>query len=245
MRRLTFLLATVPLLVLSASALAVPATSAQRSGPAAKAALGGQWFAGSVSAVGTGSLTLGVLWTGPHDGALNGQTLTLTVGPGARISSGSHHTPIALGQVATSELVAVRASGSSSSQLTASAIHVYCNCHWIGGTIGSINPSGTSFTVQVSRTGPYDGVLNTQSVTIQTGANTVYLRGSHRARVAFSDLQIGQGVGVVFSASGFFKAPGFDASTATFTAARVHVWAHRQVPPPSSDAASAAQTSTS
>ena len=37
------------------------------------------WFAGSVSGVGDSSLTVGVLWTGPNDGSLNGQTLTLNV----------------------------------------------------------------------------------------------------------------------------------------------------------------------
>ena len=54
-----------------------------------------------------------------------------------------------------------------------------------------------------------------------------------------------EGVGVVFSANGFFKAPGFNPATATFTAKRVHVWPKRRVPPASSDASAAAGVSVS
>ena len=199
------------------------------------------WFAGSVSSVGSNSLTLGVLWTGPHDGSLNGQTLTLSVPTQSRISQGPRRTPIALAAIQPNELVSVLAAGGSPSSLSAAVIHVNCDCHWIGGTISSIGSS--SFTVQVSRTGPYDTVLSGQNVTIQTGTDTVYLRGSRRARIGFSDLKVGEGTGVIFAANGFFKAPGFDASTATFTAARVHIWGAKQVPSFSTDADAAAQTS--
>jgi len=202
------------------------------------------WFAGSVSAVGSSSLTVGVLWTGPHDGSLNGQTLTVSVPTNTRINRGPHGRPIALAQIQPNDLVAVRASGTSAAALTASRIHVYCNCHWVGGTITSL-ASGTSFTVQVSRTGPYDTVLNGHNVTLQVNADTVYLRGSRRHRIGLGDLQVGDGIGVVFSANGFFKAPGFNPSTATFTAKRVHVWNHRQIPLVSSDASAAAATDVS
>jgi Domain of unknown function (DUF5666) len=201
-----------------------------------------QWFAGSVTAVGTDSLTVGVLWTGPHDGSLNGQTVTVSVASSTRIDQGPHHTPIALGQIQVGDLVALRATGDSATSLTATRIHVYCNCHWVGGTISAISSTGSSISVQVARTGPYDTVLNGQDVTIQVNADTVYLRGPHHDRIGFSDLQVGDGVGIVFSADGFFKAPGFDPTTATFTAKRVHVWGHKQVPSSSSDASSAAQT---
>lgn len=204
------------------------------------------WFAGSVSAVGDSSLTLGVLWTGPNDGSLNGQSLTVAVTDHTRIN-GPHHAAIALAQIQAGDLVAVRAAGDASSGLTAAKIQVFCNCHWVGGTIASITPgasSGTgSLTVAVTRTGPYDTVLDNTTITLQVNADTVYLRGPHKARLGFSDLQVGQGVGVVFSASGFFKAPGFDPTTATFTAKRVHVWGKRQVPPPASDASSSAGVS--
>ncbi|HWB21946.1 MAG TPA: DUF5666 domain-containing protein [Gaiellaceae bacterium] len=202
-----------------------------------------QWFAGSVSAVGSSSLTVGVLWTGPHDGSLNGQTLTVAVTSSTRIGQGSHNTPIALASIQAGDLVAIRASGDSASSLTASRIHVYCNCHWVGGTISSVG--ATSIGVRVDRTGPYDTVLKDQNVTIQVNANTVYLQGSHHRRIGLGDLRVGQGIGVVFSADGFFKAPGFNPSTATFTAKRIHVWGRRDVPEPSSDASVSAQVSVS
>ncbi len=111
---------------------------------------------------------------------------------------------------------------------------MFCNCHWIGGTVHSVG--ATSFSVDVKRTGPYDTVLANTTVTLQTDQFTVYLSGRHRARVVLSDLKPGEGVGVVFAADGFFRAPGFDPTKATFTARRVHAWAARQVPAPSSDA---------
>jgi len=198
------------------------------------------WFAGSVSSVGDNSLTVGVLWTGPNDGSLNGQTVTVAVADHARIF-GPRHRPIALASIQPGQLVGVRAAGNDLSSLTAVAVRVWCNCHWVGGTIGSIGTS--SFTVAVTRTGPYDTVLDDQTVTIQANQYTVYLGGHRRFRLTFSDLKAGEGVGVVFAADGFFKAPGFNPATATFTAKRVHVWGLRQVPPPSSDSSSTAQVS--
>jgi hypothetical protein len=203
------------------------------------------WFAGTVTGVGSSSLTVGVLWTGPHDGSLNGQTVTVAVLDQTRIN-GPHRGPIALAQIQVGDLVAVRAAGDPSS-MTAAMIHVFCNCHWVGGTIASISPGASSdtgsLTVAVTRTGPYDTVLDNPPITLQVNADTVYLRGPHKGRLGFSDLKVGEGVGVVFSASGFFKAPGFDPTTATYTAKRVHVWGKRQVPPPSSDASSSASVS--
>jgi hypothetical protein len=196
------------------------------------------WFAGSVSAVGDGSLAVGVLWTGPNDGYLNGQTVNLAVPTSSRISQGKRHRPIALAQIQANDLVAVRASGDSASDLVAYKIHDMCNCHWIGGTVGTVGT--TSFTVNATRTGPYDTVLDNTTVTLQVSADTVYLRGPHRGRIGLADLRPGEGVGVVFGANGFFKAPGFNPQTATFTAERAHVWGRGSVPQPSSDASDAA-----
>ncbi len=201
----------------------------------------GHWFAGSVSSVGDASITVGVLWTGPNDGSFNGQTLTVAVPSNTRINEGPGHKAIALAQIQAGDLVSVRARGDDASSLTAVKIHVFCNCHWVGGTISSLGTS--SFQVSVKRTGPYDTVLANTTITLQVNADTVYLVGPLHRRVAFSDLKVGEGVGVVFAATGFFKAPGFDPTTATFTAKRVHVWGHRQVPPASTDSSSAAQIS--
>ncbi len=200
------------------------------------------WFAGSVSSVGDNSLTVGVLWTGPNDGALNGQTVTVAVSAHARIF-GPRHRPIALASIQPGQLVGVHAAGGDLSSLTAVAIRVWCNCHWVGGTISGIG-SG-SFNVAVTRTGPYDTVLDNHDVMLQASQYTVYLQGRRRFRIGFSDLKVGEGVGVVFAANGFFKAPGFDPSTATFTAKRVHVWGAHQVPQASSDAGSTAQVAAS
>jgi hypothetical protein len=197
------------------------------------------WFAGSVSAVGTSSLTVGVLWTGPHDTALNGQPVTVSVDSNTQITSGKDKTPVPLSSIQTGDLVGVIASGSDLSSLTALKIHVNCNCHWVGGTISALGSS--SVTVQVKRTGPYDTVLANQAVTIGVDGNTTYIRGRNKAPLQFSDLKVGDGVGVIFSANGFFKAPGFDPSTAIFTAKQVHVWGHRQVPAASTDGSNAAQ----
>ncbi len=196
------------------------------------------WFAGTVTAVGSNSLTVGVLWTGPNDGSLNGQSVTVSVTDNTRINKGRQG-PIALAAVQNGDLVAIRAEGTAPSGLTARRIRDFCNCHWIGGTVASVGTN--SFTVNVKRTGPYDTVLDNTTVTLQTNTLTVYLHGHHGRRIGQSDLAPGQGVGVVFAADGFFKAPGFDPTKAIFTAKRVHIWGRMHTPDASSDASDAAQ----
>ena len=56
------------------------------------------WFAGTVTTVGPSSISVGVLWTGPNDGSLNGDTVTVGVETQTRINQGRHHRPIALPQ---------------------------------------------------------------------------------------------------------------------------------------------------
>jgi len=200
------------------------------------------WFAGSVTAVGSDSITLGVLWTGSHDSALNGQSLTLAVDGSTAIVSGRGSTPEPLTSIENGDLVGVRATGVGKdlSTLTATNVRVNCDCHWVGGTISAIGTS--SVTVQVSKTGPYDTVLNGQSVTLGVDNSTIYIQGKGKTPITLGDLTVGEGTGIVFSANGFFRAPGFNPATATFTAARVHIWGKRQVPPPASDSSSAAPT---
>ena len=200
------------------------------------------WFAGAVSSVGGSSLTVDVLWTGQHDGSLNGTLVTVSVDSNTEITYGPDKTPIQLSSLQNGDLVGVSASGSDLSSLTALKIHAFCNCHWIGGKISALGSS--SLTVQVKRTGPYDTVLADQAVTIQTSSSTVYIRGKDKTPIQFSDLKVGDGVGVIFAANGFFRAPGFDWTKATFTAKQVHVWGHQQTPAASSDVAKAAQVTT-
>ena len=239
MRKLTAIAAAV----VAFAILPLGALAAQPGGgstTAAKAHV--HWFAGSVASVGGDSLTVNVLWTGPKDGQLNGTTVTVGVTGSTTIVNGKTKAAAQLGDIVPGDLVSLRATAADATlaSLTATHIRIWCNCHWIGGTISSIGSS--SFTVQVARTGPYDTVLKGRNVTINVNGSTAYLKGKDKTQIAFSDLQVGAGVGVVFAANGFFKAPGFDPETATFTAKRVHEWMKRQVPPPSSDAGSAAGT---
>ena len=208
--------------------------------PAARAHA--HWFAGSVTAVGSDSVSLNVLWTGPHDGQLNGQAVTVAVNSGTKIVNGKDHSSARLSDIKAGDLVSLRATSSDSTlvSLTATHIRIWCNCHWIGGTISALG--GSSLSVQVARTGPYDTVLKGVNVTIQANGSTVYVKGRPKTPIGYSDLKVGDGVGVIFAADGFFKAPGFDPSKATFTAKRVHQWLKRQVPPPASDAGPAAGT---
>ncbi len=233
MRRLTLLLA-------AAALTAAFALSALAAGPH-RGRLHAHWLAGSVTTVSTDSVTVGVLWTGPRDGSLNGQSVTLAVDPGSRIISGRNRTPVALSSLQAGQLVGVIATGTGGdlTALTARRIHVRCNCHWIGGTIAS---TGTNtLTVQVERTGPYDSVLAGQAVKLDVDDATIVIKGKPKAPIGLSELATGESVGIVFSADGFFKAPGFDPAAATFTAKRIHAWGDAPVPSPLTDATSAAQ----
>lgn len=200
------------------------------------------WLAGSVSAVGSSSLTVNVLWTGTHDDQLKGQTVTIAVDASTEIVSGKDKTPIQLSDIKSGDLVGLLASSPDKtlSSLTAKRIHVYCNCHWIGGKISAVGSSSVS--VQVERTGPYDTVLKDKNVTVQVNGSTIYIKGKDKTPITLSDLKVGDGVGVIFAASGFFKDPSFNPETATFTAKQVHVWQKRQVPPPASDSSASAST---
>ena len=200
------------------------------------------WFAGSVSSVGSDSLSLDVLWTGPKDGQLNGTSVTVAVDGNTQIVSGKTKSAVPLSSIQPGDLVGLRATSADSTlaSMTATHVRVWCNCHWVGGTIASVGSS--SISVQVDRTGPYDTVLKGTSVTIQVNGSTGYIQGKDKTPITLADLKVGAGVGVVFGANGFFKAPGFNPETATFTASKVHEWQKRQVPPPSSDAGAAAGT---
>ena len=200
------------------------------------------WFAGSVASVGSDSLSVNVLWTGPKDGSLNGTTVSVGVDSTTQIVDGKTKAPASLSDIQPGDLVSMRATAADAtlSSLSATHIRIWCNCHWVGGTISSVGAS--SISVQVDRTGPYDTVLKGTDVTIQVNGSTQYLKGKDKTPISLSDLQVGAGVGVVFGADGFFKAPGFDPEKATFTASRVHEWLKQQVPPPSSDAGNSAGT---
>ncbi len=225
----------ISLLVLGLALCAAGFASADNAPSTSAAPAAGHWFAGTVTAVGQDSLTVGVLWTGPNDGSLNGQSVTVAVTDHTRINENRRHHPIALADIAVGDLVAIRAAANPPGVLTAARIHVFCNCHWIGGRIASVG--STSFTLEVKRSGPYDTVLKNTTVTLQVNASTVYIRGRHgQRRIGFSDLKVGQPAAVVFSADGFFRAPGFDPTKATFVAKRVRVVNPHETPTATADA---------
>src|SRR5580698_2792730 len=86
------------------AAIALPALAAGPRGAMRAPTTRSHWFAGTVTAVGTDSLSVGVLWTGSHDSALDGQSLTLAVGGGTTILSGPNHTPEPLASIQNGDL---------------------------------------------------------------------------------------------------------------------------------------------
>src|SRR3954467_2337817 len=107
MRRLISLLAVG--VFLSVAGFASADTTPTTSTPTTTAPVPAHWFAGTVTAVGSGTPTVGVLWAGPNDGSLNGQSVTVAVTDHTRISQGDprrHHHPIALADVQAGDLVA-------------------------------------------------------------------------------------------------------------------------------------------
>jgi len=161
------------------------------------------WFAGSVASASSGSISVNVLWTGKHDKDLNGKTVSVAIDSSTQIDYGKGKSSIEQG-----DLVGVVATGNPNS-LTASRIHVRCNCHFAAGTLDAISTS--KLRVNVQRTGPYDGVLKGNEVTFDVGGATL------------PNLSIGDKVAIVFSASGFFRDPNFDWQHATFTVLKLRV----------------------
>jgi hypothetical protein len=176
----------------------------------------GIWFAGSVGSASSSSVSVDVLWTGPKDTQLKGQTVTVAIDSSTKIVYGKGQTSIDPGDLIRVRAVAADATLAS---LTAKEIHVNCNCHFAAGTLGSVGSS--SFAVNVSRTGPYDTVLKGNAVTFQVNGSTVFVQGKDKTAGAITGLKTGEKVAVIFTSSGFFKDPSFNWQTATFTASHV------------------------
>jgi hypothetical protein len=172
--------------------LAVPLTAVAATNPPRPQA---QWFAGSVTAASSSSISVDVLWS------KTGQSGNVTVGitPSTRVVYGKHQSSIDPG-----DLVRVVAANGN-----ARRIHVNCNCHFAAGQLDAISTS--KLRVHVLRTGPYDGVLKGNNVTFDIGS------------ASLPNLSIGDRVAVVFSANGFFRDPSFDWQNATFTVLHLRV----------------------
>lgn len=234
MRRLIAMAAALGLLA------AVPFAAAAHK-PGATPKVPHHHFAGAVTAVGSDSVSVDVLWTGKNDGPLLNTTVTVAVTADSQLTSGKAKTPITLSGIHQGDLVGVGVTSDAGlTTFTAVKIHVHCNCHWLGGTINSV--SSSTLVVHVAKTGPYDTVLKDADVTLQLNGSTEYVQGKAKTPISLGDLKVGDHVGVVFGASGFFKAPGFNASTATFTAKRVRDRGTKAATP-AADAGSVAPTS--
>jgi Domain of unknown function (DUF5666) len=193
----------------------LPVTALGDNGAPTANAKGNGWFAGAVTSASSGSVSLDVLWTGPHDTQLSGTSVSVGITPSTNVVYGKGQSSIAQG-----DLVRVRAGGIGTSTLTARRIHVDCDCHYVGGTLDGV--SNGALRISVARTGPYDTVLKGQTVTIHVADSTQYIQGRDKKQITLNDLGVGDRVGVIFAATGFFKDPSFDWQNATFTAKRVH-----------------------
>jgi len=180
---------------------ALPLTAVAATGPAPQHT---HWFAGSVGSASSSSVSVNVLWTGKHDAQLDGTTVSVAIDSATQIHYGKGKTSIDPG-----DLVGVVATGTDASSLTAQRINVRCNCHFAAGTLDAVSTS--RLRVQVSRTGPYDGVLKGNDVTFQIGSATL------------PNLSVGDKVAIVFSSTGFFKDPSFNWQNATFTVLHLRV----------------------
>lgn len=198
-----------------AAAAVVPMSALGDNAAPVANATGGGWFAGAVTSAGPTAVTLDVLWTGKHDTQLDGTSVTVGIDSSTQIVYGKGKSGIGSG-----DLIGVGATGIGTSTLTAKRIHVRCNCHFAAGTLGSVGQG--SFALDVTKTGPYDTVLNGNAVTFQVNGSTTFVQGKASAPGALSALKTGEKVGVIFAASGFFKDPSFNWQTATFTASTVH-----------------------
>ncbi len=203
------------LLPLAALADNPPGTTTTTQRPARQHAI---YYAGAVTSANSGSLTVDVLLTGKHDQQLDGKQVTASITSSTQIVFGRGQSSIDPGDLVEVRAIAADASLSS---LTAARIHVNCNCHWVGGTLTAISPG--MIRVKVAKTGPYDTVLNGNEVKFDIDSSTQFVEGRDKHHITISDLSIGDKVGVVFSANGFFRDPNFNWHDATFTAKLVHL----------------------
>jgi hypothetical protein len=178
----------------------------------------GLFLAGSVVSAGSGQVTVDVVWTGKHDTQLDGKQVNVSVSSATKIVYGKGQTSIDPGDLVRIHAIAADATASA---LTARAIRVACNCHWVGGKLTAISPGFVR--VNVARTGPYDKVLDGNEVKIGLDSSTQFVEGKVKHHIDLGDLSLGDTVGIVFGANGFFRDPSFNWQNATFTAKLVHL----------------------
>jgi len=202
--------------IVTAAVLALPLAALADNPPAAHAH--GHFLAGSVVSAGSGQVTVDVSLTGKHDQQLDGKQVVVAVTTDTKIVYGRGQSSID-----PSDLVGIHATAADAtlSTLTARRIRVACNCHFAAGKLTAISPG--LIRVDVARTGPYDKVLNGNEVKFDVDSSTKFVEGKAKKPITIGDLSIGDTVGVIFGASGFFRDPNFNWQDATFTAKLVHL----------------------
>ena len=202
--------------IVTAAVLALPFAALADNPPAAHAH--GLFLAGSVVSADSGHVMVDVLLTGKNDQQLDGKQVSVAITADTKIDYGKGQSSIDPG-----DLVGIHATAAdaSLSTLTARKIHVACNCHWTAGKLTAISPG--LIRVNVAKTGPYDKVLNGNEVKFDVDSSTKFVEGKDKKPITIGDLSIGDTVGVMFSASGFFRDPNFKWQDATFTARLVHL----------------------
>jgi hypothetical protein len=174
-----------------------------------------KFFAGEVTAVGSGSLTVKVDKTGKKDTGLNGQTLTVSVDSATQITLGKDKTQAQLTdlEVGYRAGVTAKASATDSSSFAAVKIAAHYGYHWFAGSVVSVGSD--SITVQVTKTGKHDTQLNGQTLTVPVSSSTQFLRGEAKTPIALGDIKTGDRVGIET------QSPNGDLSRG-MTAVRVH-----------------------
>ncbi len=151
-------------------------------------------FGGSVTAVGSGSLTLQVEKTGNNDSQLMGQSVTVAVTSSTEITLGKDKTPIPLSQVQVGYHAGVAAKQDASGAWTADRIRVSRGDHHFGGAVTTVG-SG-SLTIHVDKTGKNDTQLMGQTLTLAVTSSTQITLGKDKTPIPLGQILVGYRAGV-------------------------------------------------
>jgi len=124
-------------------------------------------FGGSLTAIGSSSLTVEVDRTGRNDGGLGGRTITLAVDQNTKIMRDGK--PIQLSELVVGEHVGVTAEAVAD-QFTAKSVKAGDHDVSFAGTITAVGSS--SLTVEVDRTGSNSGGLGGRTLTVAVDSTT-------------------------------------------------------------------------
>jgi len=197
------------LLTIAVSLFAVTAACAAVASAGVTARAPGRSFAGAVTAVGPGSLTIAVDRTGKRATELLGRTVTVSVPAGTPVRIGKHAKPIALADVQVGWRARIAATQDAAGGWTARRVHVGRGNHWFAGKLTAVG-SG-SITVDVKRTGRHDRQLKGRTLVVPVDSSTHYLLAKQKSAISLGDLVVGSRVRVVVHSPGGRLSEGFTA----------------------------------